>query len=193
MEVGVAGTSQALKPEVCAATYVYVEDTSYGTALRSKFVKERQNIQKKYANLPSEFDDDDMNETLDAQDKKRGWYYPLTKTEQKKEFGYVVAEQQRFLWHLQDGHLDIVEDYLLHAAKRKAIEVNAYDELGWTPLHYAARLNFPEIVRVLLDANADPDLKDKVNGMTASDLATMGFGEEAGSNEEVLEVLRGAI
>merc|ERR1719378_1758869 len=114
------------------------------------------------------FEKDDMNEGyLNAQDKSNGWFYPLTKTEQKKEYGFVAAEQQRFLWRLQDGHLDIVEDFLLNPKKKKAIDLNMYDESGWTPLHHACQRNYSEIVRVLLEGKADPNLKDKVCGLTA--------------------------
>merc|ERR1712087_60294 len=127
-------------------------------------------LRDKYAGLEPEFDDDDMNESLPEEDRKRGWHYPLTKTQQKKEYGCVIAEQQRFLWRLQDGHLDIVEDYLTDPKRKMAIDVNMYDELGWTPLHYAAHRGYSDIVKVLLDGGADPSLRDKVCGMTAMDM-----------------------
>mmetsp|Transcript_43814 Transcript_43814/g.132624 ORF Transcript_43814/g.132624 Transcript_43814/m.132624 type:complete len:157 (-) Transcript_43814:108-578(-) len=147
-------------------------------------------LKERYRGIENEFSDDDMNDTLTEEERKRGWHYPLTKTQQKKEYGCVIAEQQRFLWRLQDGHLDIVEDYMADPKKKKAIDVNLYDEQGWTPLHYAAQLNHSEIVKVLLDGNANPILKDKVCGMTAFDMAQMGVDDYSGPNDEVLEVLK---
>ena len=44
------------------------------------------------------------------------------------------------------------------------------DELGQTPLHYAAQFGPPQLVRDLIRAGANPDMLDK-NGMTPADLA----------------------
>ena len=44
------------------------------------------------------------------------------------------------------------------------------DELGQTPLHYAAQYGPPQLVRALIQAGANPDMMDK-NGMTPVDLA----------------------
>merc|ERR1712187_8657 len=164
-------------------------DEGDGLTFREKYEKELKALKDKYAGLAPEFDDDDMNKTWAEEDRKRGWHYPLTKTQQKKEYGCVVQEQQRFLWRLMDGHLDIVEDYLLDPKKRALIDVNLYDDYGWTPVHYASSLNHVDIVKALLDGNADPTLRDKVCSMTAMDMANMGDGE-SGPNDEVIDVLK---
>lgn len=133
----------------------------------------------------------DMNETLSAAEKQQGWHFPLTKTQQKREFGCVPAEQQRLLWRLQDGHLDIVEDYLGNPKLMKAIDLNRYDENGWTPLHHAARLGHTEIVKALVEGGADPALRDKVNGATPLDFAKGGKSWDSGPNEETVGFLMG--
>ena len=50
-------------------------------------------------------------------------------------------------------------------AIRKDIEngcdVNAQFDHGFTPLHFAVRSNRPNVVRLLLDSGADPDVKDR--------------------------------
>eukprot|EP00445_Apocalathium_hangoei_P019559 CAMPEP_0203901330 /NCGR_PEP_ID=MMETSP0359-20131031/43507_1 /ASSEMBLY_ACC=CAM_ASM_000338 /TAXON_ID=268821 /ORGANISM="Scrippsiella Hangoei, Strain SHTV-5" /LENGTH=195 /DNA_ID=CAMNT_0050824967 /DNA_START=36 /DNA_END=623 /DNA_ORIENTATION=- len=160
-----------------------------GANFRERYDKHVRELKGRHGPLPAEFSDDDLNEQLPEEDRKRGWHYPMTKTQQKHEYGCVVAEQQRFLWRLQDGHLDIVEDYLLNEKKKKAIDVNMYDEQGWTPLHYACQRNYSEIVRVLLEGNADPLLRDKVCGLTPLDIAKLGVTDNSGPNEEVMEAL----
>lgn len=37
------------------------------------------------------------------------------------------------------------------------VDANAADSGGWTPLHYAARMKNVEVMRLLLDAGADPN------------------------------------
>mmetsp|Transcript_5974 Transcript_5974/g.13613 ORF Transcript_5974/g.13613 Transcript_5974/m.13613 type:complete len:211 (+) Transcript_5974:75-707(+) len=143
-------------------------------SFRQRYERELSKVQDKYTDLEPEFSDDDMNATLEEADRKRGWQYPLTKTQQKKEFGCVPAEQQRFLWRLQDGHLDIVEDYLGNPKMKKAIDLNRYDDEGLTPLHHAAKLGHADIVKALIEGKADPLLRDKVNGLTALDFAEAG-------------------
>lgn len=120
-------------------------------SFRQRYERELAKVQDKYKDLEPEFSDDDMNATLEEADRKRGWQYPLTKTQQKKEFGCVPADQQRFLWRLQDGHLDIVEDYLGNPKLKKAIDLNRYDDEGLTPLHHAAKLGHAEIVKALIE------------------------------------------
>merc|ERR1711907_134363 len=155
--------------------------------------KEIDRIKNKYTDANVLFDNNDLNDSkLSSQDKNNGWFYPLTKTEQKKEYGFVAAEQQRFLWRLQDGHLDIVEDYLDNPKKKQAIDVNAYDEQGWTPIHYAAQMNYADIVKALLKGNANPSLKDKVMGMDALAVAYNGIDEASGPSIDVIEILQGA-
>merc|ERR1712139_665629 len=120
-----------------------------------------------YSNVAPEFDDDDMNATLSSDEKAKGWHYPLTKTEQLKEFGCVVAEQERFLMRLQDGHADVVKDYLENPKKKAALDLDRLDEWGWAPLHYATTKNHPEIVQALLEAEANPNMRDGATEKTA--------------------------
>ena len=157
-------------------------------SFRKRYGREVGKMQDKYKDLEPEFSDDDMNATLEESDRKRGWQYPLTKTQQKKEFGCVPADQQRFLWRLQDGHLDIVEDYLENPKMKKAIDLNRYDDEGLTPLHHAAKLGHAEIVKVLIEGKADPLLRDKVNGLTALDFATAGRWD-SGPHTEVVKAI----
>lgn len=171
---------------LAAGHTVHVEEVA---GFRERYERRVRELRGRHCALPPEFSDDDLNETLPEEDRRRGWHYPMTKTQQKHEFGCVVAEQQRFLWRLQDGHLDVVEDYLFNEKKRKAIDVNMYDEQGWTPLHYACQRNYSEIVRVLLEGGADPLLRDRVRGLNALEIARLGVREGAGANEEVIEVL----
>jgi len=159
-------------------------------SFRQRYQDDLRELKDRHRGMEHEFSDDDMNETLTEEERRRGWGYALTKTQQKKEYGCVVAEQQRFLWHLQDGHLDVVEDYIGIPKKRKAINIDLYDEQGWTPLHYASQRNFTDIVKALLDAGANAGLKDKVCGMTALDMAKMGTEEDAGPNDDVIDALR---
>jgi cytohesin len=51
-------------------------------------------------------------------------------------------------------------------------DLNAADRYGYTPLHYAAQVDFgdAETVKALLAAGADPNLKEK-EGKTALHLA----------------------
>jgi len=169
-----------------ASPVLHVDETA---SFRERYADHLADLRRRRGSLEAEFSDDDLNEQLPEIDRKRGWHYPMTKTQQKHEYGCVVAEQQRFLWRLQDGHLDIVEDYLLTPKLRKAIDVNMYDEQGWTPLHHACQRNYVDIVRALLEGGADPNLRDRVCGMTCLDMAKLGAADGAGPNEEVIEVL----
>ena len=51
-----------------------------------------------------------------------------------------------------------------------AIDLNHPDNAGWTPLMYASGNGKPEVVRVLLAAGADKDLRSN-EGQTALDKA----------------------
>ncbi|CAE7221219.1 unnamed protein product [Symbiodinium sp. CCMP2592] len=54
----------------------------------------------------------DLNLTLTDLQKADGWHYPLTKEQEWDKYGYVVRDQIRFSLHVQDGLVDVVEDYL---------------------------------------------------------------------------------
>ena len=58
-----------------------------------------------------------------------------------------------------------------------AIDLNHPDNNGWTPLMDASYYGHPEVVRVLLAAGADKDLRDN-GGQTALDLAIQ-FNKDA--------------
>jgi ankyrin repeat protein len=45
------------------------------------------------------------------------------------------------------------------------MKINSSDEVGWTPLFYAAVRGHEIVVKVLLENNADPDRKDH-SGLT---------------------------
>lgn len=59
--------------------------------------------------------------------------------------------------------------------KKNPSAVNAKDESGATPLHYAARQNAPEMIRVFLANKADVNAKDK-ESKTPLHFAAHGFG-----------------
>jgi ankyrin repeat protein len=58
------------------------------------------------------------------------------------------------------------------------VDVNGVGETGDTPLIEAARLGHDDVVRILLLAKADPNLKSK-DGKTALQLASEGGHEES--------------
>jgi len=66
-----------------------------------------------------------------------------------------------------NGHLDTVKYFV----DEKNVDVNQLNNDGNTALHLAAENGNTEIVKVLLNAKADPLLKNK-NGKTPRDLAT---------------------
>ena len=73
-------------------------------------------------------------------------------------------------------------------ALKEAEVLNTADELGYTPLHYAAESGKPDIVKVLIKVGADVDAKDKdgdtplhitaFNGYTAIAKALLEAGAE---------------
>eukprot|EP00408_Alexandrium_pacificum_P026010 CAMPEP_0171204434 /NCGR_PEP_ID=MMETSP0790-20130122/26040_1 /TAXON_ID=2925 /ORGANISM="Alexandrium catenella, Strain OF101" /LENGTH=179 /DNA_ID=CAMNT_0011669937 /DNA_START=44 /DNA_END=579 /DNA_ORIENTATION=- len=141
----------------CSATQVTVEDPG-SREFRAAFAKALAAVKEKYEYLEPEFDDDDMAGLLSPEERKRGWTFPLTRTQQKKEFGCVVVEQERFLAHLQDGDLDYLSACLADPKRSRALDVNRLDRGGLAPLHRAALLDHAGITKALLDADADPAL-----------------------------------
>mmetsp|Transcript_128487 Transcript_128487/g.274023 ORF Transcript_128487/g.274023 Transcript_128487/m.274023 type:complete len:160 (-) Transcript_128487:43-522(-) len=102
----------------------------------------------------------DMNSTLTPEQKADGWKYSMTKEQEWDKLGFVMQDQIRFRLHVQDGLLDVVEDYLL-TDKIDLIDINFPDAAGMTPLMIAASKGHKEIVAALLQAKADPNLADK--------------------------------
>jgi hypothetical protein len=63
----------------------------------------------------------------------------------------------------------------VHSLVESGLDVNATDERGWTPLMWAARAGASEIVRLLLDAGADPTPRDE-HGYDAENIVAW-YGE----------------
>lgn len=84
----------------------------------------------------------------------------MTKEQEWDKFGYVVRDQTRFRLHVQDGLVDVVEDYL-ETEKKDLIDINLADKDGKTPLMVAARNGHAKVVAALLKAGADIGLVDK--------------------------------
>ncbi len=90
------------------------------------------------------------------------------------------AEGRRSLngsWKLREaaagGHLERVQQEL-----SKLCDVNDGGSTGWTPLHKACERGRGEVIRMLLEAGANPDLKTKAAADTALHLAaTKGHAE----------------
>ena len=59
---------------------------------------------------------------------------------------------------------------------KEGADVNAKDDMGWSPLHYAARTRRLEIALLLLKLGAHPDSREG-NGRTALKVASERYGE----------------
>jgi ankyrin repeat protein len=64
--------------------------------------------------------------------------------------------------HYAAGECDLIRSEKL---VRKGLDVNHADKNGWTPLHFAAQAQAPEVATLLLDAGAEVDPKD-IHGNT---------------------------
>ncbi|CAE7939009.1 unnamed protein product, partial [Symbiodinium necroappetens] len=87
----------------------------------------------------------DLNLTLTDVQKADGWHYPLTKEQEWDKYGYVVRDQIRFSLHVQDGLVDVVEDYLETTKK----ELNLF---AWQTLATPAFLDWRARLRKLYEA-----------------------------------------
>jgi len=67
---------------------------------------------------------------------------------------------------------------------KAGVNVNARNECGWTPLHYAVGGGHLEIVKLLLKSGADVNAKEKMRGLTPLQLA--------GFYPEVIKILTAA-
>ena len=66
----------------------------------------------------------------------------------------------------KNGNIDLVKKLLSYGA-----DVNAKNNDGWTPLHYASRNGHTEIVKLLLEHGVDVNCKNN-NGYTPLHLAS---------------------
>ncbi|CAO2649967.1 Nn.00g012590.m01.CDS01 [Neocucurbitaria sp. VM-36] len=72
---------------------------------------------------------------------------------------------------------------------REGADINAQDAFGETPLHYATERQHIDVVRVLLRAGADPEVKNK-RGMTILDRAE-GISEEGhDAGRQLIEMIK---
>ena len=101
-----------------------------------------------------------------------------------------------------DG-LDFVRDMMAHGADLEAgmtvkarLNNTGYNELGATPFVLAALVADADLMRVLAELGADPLTRTDDNStalMAAAGLGTRSPGEDAGTEEEVLEAVRTAL
>ncbi|CAJ1349725.1 unnamed protein product [Effrenium voratum] len=101
-----------------------------------------------------------LNQTLTEAQKADGWHFPMTKDQEWDKYGYVVRDQIRFSLHVQDGLLDVVEDYL-ETEKKDLIDINLPGNDGKTPLMVAAKNGHAKVLAALLKAGADIGLVDQ--------------------------------
>eukprot|EP00747_Dinoflagellata_sp_TGD_P166772 gnl/TRDRNA2_/TRDRNA2_190090_c0_seq1.p1 gnl/TRDRNA2_/TRDRNA2_190090_c0~~gnl/TRDRNA2_/TRDRNA2_190090_c0_seq1.p1 ORF type:complete len:232 (-),score=64.95 gnl/TRDRNA2_/TRDRNA2_190090_c0_seq1:96-719(-) len=176
-------------PYCSSEKIIEVQWGKQGKVSKQKFADALARVKKRYANLKPEFDDDDMIGMLTEEERAKGWQYPLTRTQQKKMFGCVVISQERFMNHLREGNLLVVEEYLKDAKKKEAINVNRFDATGRAPIHYAAKLKDARIMTALLSAGADVQLETQDTGATAAALA-MEKDQFGDVNQAVIDVLK---
>lgn len=76
---------------------------------------------------------------------------------------------------VREGHRATVEALL------NTCDVNAESNIGMTPLHWAGVTGNQEMVELLLEHGADPNMRDEcIDGMTAADMAnSLGYTEIA--------------
>ncbi len=92
---------------------------------------------------------------------------PKTKTFDPDEFLFDlfamrVSEVQEMFWgeiESKTPHIEKIEVML----ESGLVDVNAKDNRGWSPLHWASEYNFIEIAKLLLERGADPWAEDSAN------------------------------
>ncbi|CAE7218087.1 unnamed protein product [Symbiodinium pilosum] len=152
-----------------------------------------QDVEQDLMPKPSSFGKfNDLNLTLTDAQKADGWHYPMTKEQEWDAYGYVVRDQIRFSLHVQDGLVDVVEDYL-ETDKKDLIDINLPDKEGKTPLMVAAKNGHVKVLAALLRAGADLGLVDKTvkeKRITAVDYA-LGWPHQIGNErrDDCLEIL----
>ena len=99
--------------------------------------------------------------------------------------------------------LDFVRDMVAHGADldarmtaKPSLANNSFNELGATPFMTAAIVADAELMRKLAELGADPSLRNEENStalMAAAGLGTRSPGEDAGTEEEVVEAVQVAL
>jgi len=134
------------------------------------------------------FEHNDMNELLTEEQKADGWTYgDMTKEMQVKEFGYVAETMMCFRLAVKYGALECVQ-YVIDT-KSHEIDLDFFDSRGLTCLMWAALNGNAEVVEALLKAEADPSLKDTVEGLTAYELAKRELDEADEKKDDKYEEL----
>ncbi|CAE8640627.1 unnamed protein product [Polarella glacialis] len=112
--------------------------------------------------------------------------------QEKDELGRVSATQQSFMDHVKAGRLDRVEDLL--EFRRDEIDLNFQEEWqGKTALMLATLANQVEIVDVLLEARADPHIRDRTEmRYTPLEVAQVIMEDEDPEFQEVVNMLKDA-
>lgn len=72
------------------------------------------------------------------------------------------------MWGCRECNHDICESCVKLNLAKCAVPgaENATNAEGWTALHYACRLGLKDVVQLLLDARADPEVQDLKHGYT---------------------------
>ncbi len=92
---------------------------------------------------------------------------PLNETNYAKviKFPYGMDCEINLISAAEAGNADLLVSYI-----KKGIRINISDDFGTTPLMKSAEMGHIEIIKMLLDNGADPQIRDK-NGMDALDYA----------------------
>jgi len=81
---------------------------------------------------------------------------------------YFVSTYTHLYIAIQNGNIEIIKYLIANGANVDAVN----GSLNWTPLHYAARYNYFDRVKLLLEAGASIDLVDTIE-CTAVDIAEL--------------------
>mmetsp|Transcript_120466 Transcript_120466/g.336086 ORF Transcript_120466/g.336086 Transcript_120466/m.336086 type:complete len:238 (+) Transcript_120466:1-714(+) len=116
----------------------------------------------------------------------------LTKEEEMAKYGRVRKTQDQFMKQVVGEKLDRVEDML--EFQRDELDLDYQDEKkGFTALMHATCAGNVEIVQVLLEAKADPHIRDKTPmRYTPLEVAVVIMQDEDAEFADVVEVLREA-
>ncbi|CAJ1343201.1 unnamed protein product [Effrenium voratum] len=126
---------------------------------------------------------------------ENGWYSKNGALVQRSQetpehlpFGQVSATQQGFMDHVQAGRVDRVEDLL--EFHRDKIEIDFQDALGQTPLMLATLAGSIDMVEILLEARADPHIRERTEmAYTPLEAAQVIMEDEDPDFEELVQLL----